>query len=154
MMKRAPILTPSGLLFKLYRDHFGTIPVSVAGSSPPPAPKYPPRGNQPKKNPGSDTFPLDVSAALSEGRRTLTIAVVNPTETDQRLNLHLKGVSLSGKGRLWRMAPQSLNAKIVVGQKPEVEVEQQEFDSIPASVVIAPISVTIYEIALNQRSLN
>jgi len=142
------VLTPSGLLFKLYRDRFGTIPVPVAGNLPPPAPKYPPRGNQPKKNPGSDTFPLDVSAALSEDRRTLTIAVVNPTETDQKLNFNLKGVSLSGKGRLCRLAPESLNAKIVVGQRPEVEVEQQELDSIPASVVIPPISVNIYEFAL------
>ena len=142
------VLAPSGLLFKLYRDHFGTIPVKVTGNSPQPAPKYPARGHQPKKNPGSDTYPLDVSAALSQDRQILTVAVVNPTETYQKLNLYIKGVSLSGKGRLWRMAPDSLDASIVIGQKSEVEVERQELDSIPASLVVAPISINIYEFAV------
>ncbi len=116
--RKEAVLTPSGLLFKLYRDRFGTIPVSVTGDSPPPTPKDPPRGHQPKKNPGSDTYPLDISAALSEDRQTLTVAVVNPTETGQNLDLKFKGVSPSGKGWLWRMAPESLDAAIVVGQKP------------------------------------
>ncbi len=142
------VLNPSGLLFKLYRDHFGAVTVSVTGNSPQPVPKYPARGHQPKRNPGSDTFPLDVAAALSADRQTLTVAVVNPTESNQTLNLEFKGVSLSGKGRLWRMAPESLDATIVVGQKPGVEVERLEIESIQPSLTIAPISVNIYEFAL------
>ena len=31
-------LNATGLLFKLYRDHMGTVPVEVGGNSPPPAP--------------------------------------------------------------------------------------------------------------------
>ena len=46
------------------------------------------------------------------------------------------------------MAPGNLDATIVVGQKPEVEVEQQDLDSVLASVIIAPISVNIYEFAV------
>lgn len=118
------VLNPAGLMFKLYRDHFGTIPVEVSGSSPQPAPLYPALGNQPKVNPGSDTYPLDVAAALSNDRKSLSVAVVNPTESEQQLNLSLKGVELAGKGRLWRMVPASLNATIVVGQKPGVAVEE------------------------------
>ena len=35
-------LNPTGLLFKMYRDHFGTIPVaSVTGDSPQPKPAFP-----------------------------------------------------------------------------------------------------------------
>ena len=34
-------LNPTGLLFKMYRDHFGTIPVEVSGDSPQPKPLYP-----------------------------------------------------------------------------------------------------------------
>ena len=139
------VLNPAGLMFKLYRDHFGTIPVEVAGNSPQPAPKYPAGGDQPKVNPGSDTYPLDVAAALSTGRRTLTLAVVNPTEAEQQLQLSIRGVELSGKGRLWRMAPASINASIVVEQKPGVEVEEQVLEALPGTVKIAPISVSIYE---------
>jgi alpha-N-arabinofuranosidase len=142
------VLNPSGLMFKLYREHFGTIPVAVSGSSPQPAPIYPAGGNQPKVNPGSDTFPLDVAAALSEDRKTLSIAVVNPTETEQRLNLLFKGVELSGKGRLWRMAPASLDATIVVGRRPGVEIEQKALEAAPNAATIAPFSVSIYELGI------
>jgi alpha-N-arabinofuranosidase len=69
------ILNPTGMLFKMYRDHFGAIPVEVTGDSPQPKPVFPVGGDQPAVNPGSDTYPLDVSAALSEDRKTLTIAV-------------------------------------------------------------------------------
>ena len=62
------VLNPAGLLFKLYRDHFGTIPVEVSGNSPQPPPKYPAGGEEPRVNAGSDTFPLDVVAAESSDR--------------------------------------------------------------------------------------
>jgi alpha-N-arabinofuranosidase len=142
------VLNPSGLLFKLYRDHFGSIPIAVSGNSPQPAPKYSGFANNPKVNSGSDTYPLDVAAALSEDRKTLSVAVVNPTESEQQLKFSIKGAELSGKGRLWRMAPSSLNATVVVGQKPGVEVEQRTLEALPNTVTIAPFSVSIYELAM------
>ena len=78
-------LNPVGLMFKLYRDHFGTVPVEVTGNSPQPLPRYPVGGDQPKVNAGSDTYPLDVIAAWSSDRKTLTVAVVNPTESERQL---------------------------------------------------------------------
>jgi hypothetical protein len=57
-------------------------------------------------------------------------------------------VELSGKGKLWRMAPATLNANIVVGQKSGVEVEERALDAAPATAAIAPFSVNIYEFAL------
>ena len=99
------VLNPVGLLFKLYRDHFGTLPLDVDGNSPQPPPKYPVGGDQPKVNAGSATYPLDVAAALSSDRKTLTVAVVNPTESEQQLDISIRGVELEVKGRLWRMAP-------------------------------------------------
>jgi hypothetical protein len=50
------ILNPTGMLFKMYRDHFGTIPVEVKGDSPQPKPTFPTGGDQPAVNPGSDTY--------------------------------------------------------------------------------------------------
>jgi hypothetical protein len=43
------------------------------------------------------------------------------------------------------MAPADLNAKIVAGEKPEVEVEEQTVDAVPISPTFAPWSVTICE---------
>lgn len=139
------VLNPTGLLFKLYRDHFGTIPVEVSGNSPQPPPKYPVGGDQPKVNAGSDTFPLDVAAAWSSGRESLTVAVINPTETEQQLTLSIKGAQLAGKGKLWRMAPSDINATIVVGQKPGVVVEERALEAVPTTMTFAPFSVSIYE---------
>ncbi len=139
------VLNPAGLMFKMYRDHFGTIPVEVSGNSPPPKPKYPPGGEEPDVNAGSDTFPLDVAAAWSSDRKSLTVAIINPTESVQNLNLSIIGAKLAGNGKLWRMAPADLNAKIVAGEKPEVQVEEQIVDAVPTSPTFAPWSVTIYE---------
>ncbi len=49
----------------MYRRHFGTIPVEIGG-----APE-----------------PLDVAAAWRENGRVLTVAVVNPRSTEQRLSV-------------------------------------------------------------------
>ena len=136
------VLSPVGLLFKMYREHFGAIPVEVSGNSPQPKPIYPAGGDQPEVNPGSDTYPLDVSAALSEDRKTLTFAVLNPSDSDQRLNLSVNGARLSTHGKLWRMAPASVDATITVGGKPEVQVQEQELEALPEEM--PPFSVSIY----------
>ena len=92
------VLSPTGLLFKMYREHFGVIPVKVSGDSPQPKPLYPAGGDQPSVNPGSDTYPLDVSAALSEDRKTLTFAVLNPSDSAQPLKLSISGAKALRSG--------------------------------------------------------
>jgi alpha-N-arabinofuranosidase len=140
------VLNPAGLLFKLYRDHFGTIPVDVSGNSPQPKPKYPAGGEQPIVNAGSDTFPLDVAAAWSADRKSLTVAVVNPTESVQNLAWSVQGAALAGKGRLWRMAPADINASITVGKPPGVTVDELAVEPIPAAPAFPPFSVTVYDL--------
>jgi alpha-N-arabinofuranosidase len=142
------VLSPTGLLFKMYREHFGTIPVEVSGDSPQPKPIYPAGGDQPSVNPGSDTYPLDVSAALSADRKTLTFAVLNPSDTEQRLTLSVDGATLSSQGRLWRMAPTTVDATITVGRKPEVEVKEEGLTAVPGTTSVPPFSVTIYSFAV------
>jgi alpha-N-arabinofuranosidase len=142
------VLSPTGLLFKLYREHFGTIPVEVTGNSPQPKPLYPAGGDQPAVNPGSDTYPLDVSAALSDDRKTLTFAVLNPSDSEQSLNISINGAKLSNQGHLWRMAPSKVDATIIVGQKPGVEVEEKEVTPVPDTVSVPPFSVNIYSFAV------
>jgi alpha-N-arabinofuranosidase len=139
------VLNPTGMLFKLYRDRFGTIPVEVSGNSPQPKPKDPPGGEQPVVHAGSDTFPLDVAAAWTEDRKALTVAVINPTESQQTLNLQVRGARLSGRGTLRRMAPESLTATVVVGQEPGVKIEEESLGAFPRNPKLPPFSVTLYE---------
>jgi alpha-N-arabinofuranosidase len=138
-------LNPAGLVFKLYREHFGEIPVEVSGSSPQPTPKYPPGGEEPKVNAGSDTYPVDVAAAWSADRKSLTVAVINPTTTQQEIDLSIEGATLGAGAKVWRMSPSDINATIIAGQKPGVEVQEQTLPAIPSVLTLAPWSVSIYE---------
>jgi alpha-N-arabinofuranosidase len=132
-------LNANGLVFKLYRDHFGSIPVEVSGNSPQPKPTEPPGGEQPVVNAGSDTFPLDVAAAWTEDHHTLTVAVLNSTDVEHLLKLNLGGANFSGKGTLWRLASAANN-----GQNPVIS--HSPIDSIPDSLTLPCFSVSIYEL--------
>jgi alpha-N-arabinofuranosidase len=138
------VLNPTGMLFKMYRDHFGTIPVEVTGDSPQPKPTFPAGGDQPAVNPGSDTYPLDLSAALSEDRKILTIAVLNPSDSEQSIKLAINGAKLASAGKLWRMSPDSIDATVQVDKKPEVQVEEQTLGALPETITTRPFSVNIY----------
>jgi alpha-N-arabinofuranosidase len=142
------VLSPTGLLFKMYRDHFGVIPAQVSGDSPQPKPAFPAGGDQPAVNPGSDTYPLDVSAALSEDRKTLTFAVINPSDSQQSMNLSISAAKLARQGKLWQMAPLSIDAANTVGKKPEVEVTEQPLGPLPGTISLPPFSVNIYSYAI------
>lgn len=132
-------LNANGLVFKIYRDHFGTIPVKVTGDSPQPKPTDPPGGEQPVVNAGSDTFPLDVVAAWTENHRALTVAVLNPTDKEQSLKLTITGADLSGQGVLWRLASAESD-----GQNPGIS--NSPVDSVPSSLTLPAFSVNIYEL--------
>jgi len=137
-------LNPTGMLFKMYRDHFGTIPVEVTGDSPQPKPVFPAGGDQPAVNPGSPTYPLDVSAALSEDRKTLAIAVLNPSDSEQSIKIAINGARIANSGHLYRMAPESVDATVQVDKKPEVQVEDQSLGALPETIAVRPFSVNIY----------
>lgn len=137
------VLNPIGLMFKLYSDHFGNIPLAVSGSSPQPVRTGQTGGEVPNVNAGSPTYPLDVAAALSTDGTSLTVAVVNPSESAQQLKLDLRTLNIAGAGKVWRMAPGNVMATNVPGRTPEVRVEELpatagEMLSVPA------ISVGIY----------
>ncbi|MGE5488159.1 MAG: alpha-N-arabinofuranosidase [bacterium] len=138
-------LNTTGLLFKLYRDHFGTVPVEVSGTSPVPGPKYPVGGDQPRINAGSPTYPVDVSAALTEDGKALTIAVINPTESVQELALDVKGIQLQPGGKSWRMWGPSLTSVTGLNSK-DVQISQEPAND-PALLRVAPHSIVIYEFA-------
>jgi alpha-N-arabinofuranosidase len=137
------VLNPIGLMFRLYRDHFGTIPLGVTGTSPQPTRTGRVGGEIPKVNAGSATYPLDVAAALSADGRTLTVSVVNPSDRPQSLRLELRGVTLAGGGSVWRMAPGSATAANLVGREPQVRVDRADA-SATEPLAIPAISVGVY----------
>ncbi|MBW8039927.1 MAG: hypothetical protein FVQ85_08015 [Planctomycetes bacterium] len=124
--KTAAAFETTGLVLKLYRDHFGSVPVTIAG----------------------DAYPLDISAAWRKGRKVLTVAVVNPTENELELPMEVKGVKLSGKARLWQIAHADPMAYNEPGKAPEVVIKEKGISNIFNELVIRPLSINLYELPI------
>jgi alpha-N-arabinofuranosidase len=137
-----------GLLYKMYREHFGTIPVALSGNSPQPAPARPPYGDQPETSSGSPTYPLDMIAALTDDHRYLTVAVVNATEQEHTFDLNVAGVKIGELSAAWQLSGSDLDADNHVGQAPQIFVKQLPPGASAGAVALVPNSVTIYKFAL------
>ena len=142
--RTSAMLNSTGILFELYNKRFGKLPVDVAGNSPQPAPKWPVGGDQPKVNAGSETYPLDVVAAWSTDRKTLTVAILNATEKAQAIDLQFKGAQLRGPGKLWKSSGPDLSTNDAIGKKAGLEVAESAVSAVPSSLTIAPTSISVY----------
>ena len=89
-------------------------------------------------------------AALSPDRRFITLAVVNATDSEQKVDLTVDGARLRGKADVWRMTGKDLEAANHVGQPPQVEVKETSLGEMPATLRVSPISVEIYRFAAKQ----
>lgn len=135
-----------GLMMKIMANHFSNaLPVAVSGNSP----QQPVSGTAfvdiPTSPVGSPTYPLDVVAALSSDRKTFILSVVNPTEDGQEFAPQINGVKLRGSGKLWQIAPPSVNAANEPDKEPVVKINEIPQTSLPERVQVPPISVNVYE---------
>jgi len=124
--KTEAVFDTTGQILKLYRNRFGTIPLEVGG-----APE-----------------PLDVAAAWKEGRKALTVAVVNPTKTSQKLPLSLRGVRLQATAKLFLITGADETAHNVPGRPLAVAIEEKDGVPFGSVLTVPPISVSLYEIAV------
>jgi len=139
-------VSPVGLMFEMYRRHYGTIPVEVTGNSPQPDIAGAVNVDKPQTPSGSPTYPLDVSAAFTADRKTLTVAIVNATQSPQQLEANFAGVTLEGSGRLWQLAPPDLNAHNEPGKPMAVNIAESALNQVPTKLEVPPISISIYEL--------
>ncbi|NQU21791.1 MAG: alpha-N-arabinofuranosidase [Candidatus Nealsonbacteria bacterium] len=123
--KTAASFATTGLMLKLYRKHFGVIPVATTAGR-----------------------PLDVMAALTEDRKALTIAVVNPTMQAIDIPLDLQGAKLTGSGRRYEMSGPDPLAYNEPGKPPKVTVEESTVSGVSDKLSVAPCSVTLFALPL------
>ncbi len=117
----------TGLVWALYRHHFGTLPLTVAG----------------------DVTPLDVAAAWNAERTALTVAVVNPTAYTHTLTLRLQNARLSGAGRVWVIAHSDPLAYNEPGRQRRIVIEERQLPNISDALTIPPLSIALYELPAN-----
>jgi len=127
--KTAAEFETTGLVLKLYRAHYGTVPIKVGG-----APE-----------------PLDVAAAWKEGKKVLTVAVVNPTREAQTLPLIWSGVSVPKSARLYLITGNDPQAYNDPGKEPVIKI--QEVPNVPfgSRLTVPPMSVSLYEVQVANK---
>jgi alpha-N-arabinofuranosidase len=142
----ASTLNTVGLVYKMYGEHFpGTIPVALSGNSQQPPTQDPPYADEPKTSSGSPTYPLDMIATLTPDHRFLNLAVVNATDKDQKFDLSITGLKLTGPSKLWLLTGSSLDAANRVGQPEETGVKEIPVNDVTGPIIVFPISISIYQ---------
>jgi len=123
--KTAAAFETTGLVLKLYRNEFGTVPVAITG----------------------DVQPLDVTAAWTSDHNALTIGIVNPTKEQHELAMDLKGARLTGAGKLWLIAHSDPMAYNEPGEEPKVMIEEKPVTGVSDKLNVPPLSISLYKLA-------
>lgn len=108
----------------LYRKEFGTIPLQVSGWN----------------------EKLDVSAALTEDTRFLTIAFVNSTFDNYQVKVDIQALKPAGKVKGWLIAHEDPLAYNEPGQPPVLEIQSIPESEWTPNLTIKPVSITLYKI--------
>jgi len=122
--KTAAALDSTGEALVMYRRHFGTIPVEVAG-----APE-----------------PLDVAAAWTKDKKALTVSVVNPTFDGWQLGFKIAGAQLAAEGKSWVLRADDDMAYNDPGKPPAVTFIEKPVTTIKDTLPVAPATATIFHI--------
>jgi len=125
--KTAAVLDTTGVILALYRRHFGTIPVAVTG-----APE-----------------PLDVMACWKDDAKSvLTLSIVNPTKRQMDLRLDAGTLKLPKTARFFLVGGLDPRACNVPGRPPQVAVHETADAPFGRRIMVPPISVSLYEVAV------
>lgn len=121
--RRNAAFETTGLVLKLYRDHFGLHPVRTQSAG-----------------------PLDVQAAWSHDRQHLTVGIVNPTLEPVTLPLAVHGTRLTGSGRRWQIAGSDPMAHNDPDLPPRVVIEESRVAQLTDQITVPACSVTVLEL--------
>jgi alpha-N-arabinofuranosidase len=123
--KTAAEFDTTGLALKLYRQHFGSVPVSTKADA-----------------------PLEAMAALAKDGKTLTVGIVNPTKQPVEIPLDLKGANLTGQGRRFEIAASDPMAYNEPGKPPRVCIAEKPVEGLSDRLPVSGYSVTLYVLSL------
>src|SRR5208283_1269627 len=125
-IKTTPVsaeMETTGLVLELYRRRFGVTPVEVTGAPP----------------------PLDVAAAWTADRSAVTVAIVNPTEQAQSIDLVLKGSQLTGKGMSWVISGPDRMAHNDPGRPRVVDIRQEPYGG--SQLQVPALGVAVFQLS-------
>jgi alpha-N-arabinofuranosidase len=118
--KTRAAMETTGLVLALYRRHFGTIPVAT-----------------------ESTPQIDAMAAWSADGSALTVGVVNPSLERRTVVLELRGATVTGRGKRFKVAGNDPLAHNDPDRPPRVTIGEGECDLTAGQVDLAPCSVSL-----------
>ncbi len=119
----------TGLVLQLYRHHYGQIPLKV-----------------------EQTFgQLDVAAALTEDRQTLTVSVVNPTNQPQTFQLASGSVKPTGAGERWHITGANEFVHNSPGKPREIDIQHTPNVDAQRALEVPAMSATLFSFPLGKR---
>lgn len=119
----------TGLVLAMYRNHFGSLPVKIMDSP----------------------DDLDVSAAWTDDRKALTVAIVNPTSAAREIKLRCPGVSFAPQAQRWLLTGPDAQSHNVPGEEPQVILEESSVAS-DAQLSIPPLSVVLCRLQIGGQT--
>jgi len=122
--KTEAFFATTGLALKLYRNHFGTVPVTVTGN----------------------VEPLDVVAAWTKDRKAITVAIVNPTAHHYEIKLNLKDTQLTGRGLLRLISGSDPMAYNEPAKPPKVTIEEKPLPGTLDKLSVPAFSICLYKL--------
>jgi alpha-N-arabinofuranosidase len=125
--KTASALETTGQVLKLYRQHFGVVPVEITGTP----------------------EPLNVSAAWTEDRSAITIAVVNPLREKSILSFDIKGAALTSEGTLWLITGADEKAYNEPGKEPAVPITETVVKGVK-QLDLPPLSISLWRLSVKK----
>jgi alpha-N-arabinofuranosidase len=117
----------TGLVLKLYRNQFGSVPVKIGAPA-----------NQ----------NLDISAALTEDKTALTVAVVNMDANPQNVLIDLGEIKAGKQGQAWVIQNADPEAYNTPGEEPKVVIEEQPLDFSKKVIGVPGYSVKLTKIGI------
>ena len=122
-------LETTGQVLKLYRSHFGTIPVPVE----------------------EDIDGLDLAAAWLENRSSLVLSAVNTTDKEVLVSLDIKGLSLPESARGWTLQSNDPDAFNDETHPENIAIKKIGVTFEGGKLKLAPYSVTLVELPSAQH---
>jgi alpha-N-arabinofuranosidase len=126
--KIAAEMETTGLVLQLYRAHYGTTPLLIAG----------------------EQGPYDVAAALTADGRAITVSVVNPTNAAVELKLDFGTARPAGSATRWHITGANPEVHNAPGQPRVVDIAKTENVNATAPLAVPALSCALFEIPVGQ----
>ena len=115
----------TGLVLKLYRNEYGVNPLKVETDR-----------------------PYDVAAATTKDGKTLTLAIVNPTNDTVAFDVNFNGLKLADTAERFEISDSDQNAYNDPDSPQRIDIVKTTVEGVGNGVTVKPLSVTLYKIAI------